>query len=74
MSRAVLNELFSRINLNVFMNFQSLSMFSVKEIVDFRGKCQKLFSYDWINIPLVYTQVSQLTVARLNLPVNYDLA
>lgn len=24
----------------------------------FRGKCSMLFHYDWISVPLVYTQVS----------------
>jgi len=40
--------------------------FSVKTILDeiskFRGACGSLTSYDWINIPLVYTQVVTLAV------------
>lgn len=28
-----------------------------QEIVDLRGKCPKLFNFDWMNIPLAYTQV-----------------
>lgn len=24
----------------------------------FRGKCSMLFHYDWISVPLVYTQVT----------------
>lgn len=31
----------------------------------FRGKCGMLFHYDWISVPLVYTQVS-LPCLRLN--------
>lgn len=38
--------------------------FTVKTIVDeiskFRGLCGGLLSYDWISIPLVYTQVRRL--------------
>ncbi|XP_050729005.1 bestrophin-2-like isoform X2 [Eriocheir sinensis] len=40
--------------------------FAVKTIVDelntLRGKCGGLLSYDWISIPLVYTQVVSLAV------------
>ncbi|XP_064077405.1 bestrophin-4-like [Macrobrachium nipponense] len=40
--------------------------FAVKTIIDeinnFRGKCGGLLSYDWISIPLVYTQVVTLAV------------
>lgn len=28
----------------------------------FRGKCSMLFHYDWISVPLVYTQVTNPTV------------
>ena len=28
-----------------------------EEIIKFKGGCGSLTSYDWINIPLVYTQV-----------------
>lgn len=31
----------------------------------FRGKCGMLFHYDWISVPLVYTQVT-LPCLRLN--------
>lgn len=40
--------------------------FAMKTIIDeinnFRGKCGGLLSYDWISIPLVYTQVVTLAV------------
>ncbi|KAK7080996.1 hypothetical protein SK128_013260 [Halocaridina rubra] len=40
--------------------------FAVKTIIDeinrFRGLCGSLLSYDWISIPLVYTQVVTLSV------------
>lgn len=32
----------------------------------FRGKCGMLFHYDWISVPLVYTQVTPPCL-RLNL-------
>ena len=31
-----------------------------QEINDFRGMLGGLFNYDWISVPLVYTQVSAL--------------
>lgn len=31
-----------------------------QELNVFRGKCGMLFHYDWISIPLVYTQVTPL--------------
>ena len=34
--------------------FDSIS----KEFNDFRNKCGLLWSYDWVSIPLVYTQVN----------------
>lgn len=30
----------------------------------FRGKCSMLFHYDWISIPLVYTQVTRSASRR----------
>lgn len=29
-----------------------------QELTVFRGKCGMLFHYDWISVPLVYTQVT----------------
>lgn len=37
-----------------------------QELNVFRGKCGMLFHYDWISVPLVYTQVT-LPCLRLNL-------
>uniref|UniRef100_G1Q4L9 Bestrophin n=1 Tax=Myotis lucifugus TaxID=59463 RepID=G1Q4L9_MYOLU len=34
----------------------------LEELTVFRGKCSMLFHYDWINIPLVYTQVVTIAV------------
>ncbi|XP_066252425.1 bestrophin-1-like isoform X2 [Euwallacea similis] len=34
----------------------------LQEINDFREKCKKLWDYDWICVPLVYTQVVTLAV------------
>lgn len=31
--------------------------FSVQELNSLRAKCMKLYGYDWISLPLVYTQV-----------------
>lgn len=33
-------------------------LFSVQELNSLRAKCMKLYGYDWISLPLVYTQVS----------------
>lgn len=30
----------------------------LQELTVFRGKCGMLFHYDWISVPLVYTQVT----------------
>ena len=32
--------------------------FIQQELLEFRSKCGILWSYDWVSIPLVYTQVS----------------
>lgn len=34
----------------------------IQQLADFRDKCSLLFVYDWITIPLVYTQVVTLAV------------
>lgn len=34
-----------------------LFFFSVQELNSLRAKCMKLYGYDWISLPLVYTQV-----------------
>jgi len=31
-----------------------------QEINDFRGRCGSLFLYDWITVPIVYTQVKYI--------------
>ena len=30
----------------------------MQELLDFRGKCGTLWTYSWISIPLIYTQVT----------------
>lgn len=35
----------------------SFLTFNQKEFNEFRSKCGLLWSYDWVSIPLVYTQV-----------------
>ena len=42
---------------NRIKNDQSLEAL-IHHIVDFRAKLARLHHYDWVNIPLVYTQVS----------------
>lgn len=37
--------------------------FSVQELNSLRAKCMKLYGYDWISLPLVYTQVFDLVTA-----------
>ena len=37
----------------------------IKEINDFRSNCGGLLAYDWIQIPLVYTQVISMFCWRL---------
>lgn len=37
-----------------------------QELTVFRGKCSMLFHYDWISVPLVYTQVTPLPCLRLD--------
>lgn len=32
-------------------------VFSLQELNSLRAKCMKLYGYDWISLPLVYTQV-----------------
>ena len=41
---------------NRIKNDQSLEAL-IHHIVDFRAKLARLHHYDWVNIPLVYTQV-----------------
>ncbi|KAI4463365.1 bestrophin [Holotrichia oblita] len=38
----------------------------LQEINNFRTKCGGLLNYDWINIPLVYTQVTYLIVDKIH--------
>ena len=40
---------------------QSLSPFSIQEFCEFRAKCGLLWCYDWVSIPMVYTQVKPCT-------------
>lgn len=35
----------------------ALKAFFLKEILNFRSRLQNIISYDWVNVPLVYTQV-----------------
>lgn len=35
----------------------SRRVFSPQELNSLRAKCMKLYGYDWISLPLVYTQV-----------------
>lgn len=37
--------------------------FSLQELNHFRGNCSMLYHYDWISVPLVYTQVSCQTLS-----------
>jgi len=37
-----------------------ISICFMQEINSFRGHCGSLFNFDWITVPLVYTQVSVL--------------
>lgn len=45
--------------------------FAIKTLVDeinkVRSDCGSLLSYDWISVPLVYTQVKSLTFKRLKI-------
>ncbi|KAK0403886.1 hypothetical protein QR680_017178 [Steinernema hermaphroditum] len=34
----------------------------IDEMMDYRGQCGLIFSYDWISVPLVYTQVVTIAV------------
>lgn len=36
----------------------------VQELNSLRTKCMKLYGYDWISLPLVYTQVSEVVPGR----------
>ena len=38
----------------------------IKEINDFRSNCGGLLAYDWIQIPLVYTQVISMFYVLLD--------
>lgn len=46
-------------NPGVFLKVISLllMLLSVQELNSLRAKCMKLYGYDWISLPLVYTQV-----------------
>lgn len=35
-------------------------MYYMQAIADFRDRCSLCFVYDWITIPLVYTQVNKV--------------
>lgn len=52
--------------------------FSLKTLIDelniFRTGCGKLLSYDWISIPLVYTQVVYYWSCEVSLPSEIKLA
>ncbi|KAI1895644.1 hypothetical protein AGOR_G00108350 [Albula goreensis] len=37
----------------------------LNELNSLRSQCMKLYSYDWISLPLVYTQVSLLSVGEM---------
>ncbi|CAH8584887.1 unnamed protein product [Dicrocoelium dendriticum] len=45
-----------------------------EEVTRFRGKVGNIFAYDWINIPLVYTQVSFSHVLLARLPCSLPIA
>lgn len=38
----------------------------VQELNVFRGNCSMLFHYDWISVPLVYTQASNKTLPLIS--------
>lgn len=38
-----------------------INSLSLQELNNYRAKCSLLFHYDWISIPLVYTQVKLTT-------------
>lgn len=39
----------------------------LQELNEFRTKCGLLWSYDWVSIPLVYTQVGYHVTNKINL-------
>lgn len=43
----------------------SLVSLILQEFNEFRAKCGLLWSYDWISIPLVYTQVNYISFDQL---------
>lgn len=37
-----------------------------QEVNNLRSQCEKLYSYDWISVPLVYTQVRNVMLVEIN--------
>ena len=50
-----------------------LQILFVKEVNEFRGRLGGLFNFDWISIPLVYTQVIRITVWQLDFEHKYHM-
>ena len=42
------------------MSFTVINPISLQEFCEFRAKCGLLWCYDWVSIPMVYTQVVTL--------------
>ena len=53
------------INIIILYTLNHPLLFAFQELNTLRSQCTKLFSYDWISLPLVYTQVELISRAYL---------
>ena len=51
------------------LTLQSTAPFHWQEFCEFRAKCGLLWCYDWVSIPMVYTQVPVVPMVYTQVPM-----